>query len=170
MRDYNVPGQGGPYVPRAEPGYEELPSAPDDRGVDFGKLWAGGVGAGIVVALVIWVGVLLVRGVFGFSLLAPEGNGTYGNASTAGYALGGAAVALMSTGLLTLLLLFMPNPMTLFYWIMALITAVAVLVPFTLSADQTSQIATACINLVAGAALIAVLGSAARASISDPNY
>ncbi|WP_405136958.1 DUF6069 family protein [Nocardia sp. NBC_01388] len=167
MRDYNVPLQGEPYAPRTDSGNEEPASG---RGIDFGKLWAGGVGAAIVVALVIVVGVLLVRGVFGFALLAPEGNGTYGNASTTGYALGGAAVALLSTALLTLLLLFMPNPMTLFYWIVALVTAVAVIVPFTLTADQTSEIATACINLVAGSALIAVLGSAARASIGEPNY
>ncbi|WP_280255726.1 DUF6069 family protein [Nocardia wallacei] len=163
MGDYNEPGRDY-YSPPPQPRQRQRPGGPR---VDFARLWAGGVGAAIVVALVIIVGVLLVRGVLGYGLLAPEGDGTYGNAGTTGYAIGGAVVALLATALLTVLLLFMPNPLTLFTWIVALCTAVAVLLPFTLTADHGAQFATAAINLVAGVALASVLGSAARASLDS---
>ncbi|MBB5916486.1 hypothetical protein BJY24_005398 [Nocardia transvalensis] len=166
MSDYNQQGRDYYSSQRPDPHYgQQVPRGPR---VSFARLWAGGVGAAIVVALVIVVGVLLVRGVLGYGLLAPEGDGTYGNASTTGYALGGALVALLATALLTVLLLFMPNPLTLFTWIVSLCTAVAVLLPFTLTADHAAQFATAAINLVAGFALATVLGSAARASIEGP--
>ncbi len=166
MGDYNEPGRDYNAPRQPDPRYgQPEPSGPR---VNFGKLWAGGIGAAIVVALVIVVGILLVRGVLGYGLLAPEGDGTYGNTGTTNYALGGALVALLATALLTLLLLFMPNPLTLFSWIIALCTAVAVLLPFTLTADRGAQFATAAINLVAGFALMTVLGSAARASIQGP--
>ncbi|WP_024804926.1 DUF6069 family protein [Nocardia sp. BMG51109] len=166
MSDYNQPGRDYPYSQQPDPRYGQ--PSPSGRHVNFGRLWAGGVGAAIVVALVIIVGVLLVRGVLGYAILAPAGDGTYGNIGTTSYAIGGAVVALLATALLMLLMLFMPNPLTLFQWIIVLCTAVAVLLPFTLTADRSAQVATAVINAVAGFALLTVLGSAARASIQDP--
>ncbi|RDI60491.1 hypothetical protein DFR76_115121 [Nocardia pseudobrasiliensis] len=62
----------------------------------------------------------------------------------------------------------MPSPLTFFYWITALATAAAVILPFTVSAESSAQIATAAaINLVAGVCLISVLGSVAAASVRD---
>ncbi|CAM3344195.1 DUF6069 family protein [Stackebrandtia soli] len=127
--------------------------------VAAGRLWAGGFGTAVVVALVIVVGILLVRGVLGIPVLAAEGEGIYGTATTTQYALAGAAVALAATALLHLLLLIMPRPMQFFYWICVLVTAVAVLLPFTFGAALDAQIATAGINLVAGLCLTSILGS-----------
>ena len=170
MGDYNEPGRDYSYSRRPDPRHQQQQPSSQGPQVNFGKLWAGGFGAAIVVALVIIVGILLVRGILGYALLAPAGDGTYGNIGTTAYAIGGAAVALLGTALLTVLLLFMPNPLTLFQWIVALCTAVAVLLPFTLTADHSAQIATAVINLIAGFALLTVLGSAARASIQGRAY
>ncbi|WP_342773490.1 DUF6069 family protein [Nocardia pseudobrasiliensis] len=109
-----------------------------------------------------------VRGVFAIPILAPAREGAYGTANTTTYALGAAGITLLATGLLHLLLEFMPSPLTFFYWITALATAAAVILPFTVSAESSAQIATAAaINLVAGVCLISVLGSVAAASVRD---
>lgn len=126
--------------------------------INAGRLWAGGIGTAIVVALVIVVGVMLVRGVLQIPVLAAEGAGTYGSATTTTYAFAGAVITVAATALLHLLLLFMPRPMQFFYWICVLVTAVAVLLPFTFSAELDAQIATAAINLVAGVCLMSILG------------
>jgi len=133
--------------------------------ISAGRLWAGGIGTAIVVALVIVVGVMLVRGVLQIPVLAAEGAGTYGSATTTTYAFAGAVIAIVATALLHLLLLFMPRPMQFFYWIAALLTAVAVLLPFTFSAQWEAQIATAAINLVAGVCLMSILGSIGSSSV-----
>lgn len=126
----------------------------------------GGVGTAVVVALVVVVGILLVRGVFTIPVLAPEGEGAYGSANTTTYALAAAGLAIMATAILHLLLQFMPNPLTFFYWICVLITAVAVILPFTFSAGIEARLATAGINLVAGICLMTVLGSTGSTAVS----
>ncbi|HIW63172.1 MAG TPA: hypothetical protein H9881_11990 [Candidatus Stackebrandtia excrementipullorum] len=136
----------------------EQPSPRRTVNVNGGRLWAGGVGTAIVVALVIVVGVMLVRGIFQIPVLAAEGAGAYGTATTTTYALAGAVITIAATALLHLFLLFMPRPMQFFYWICVLVTAVAVLLPFTFAAELDAQVATAAINLVAGAALMSILG------------
>lgn len=157
----------------AEPPYQppqsyEPQQKPPSR-VNAGRVWAGGVGTAVVVALVIIVSILLLRGVFGIPVLAPEGEGAYGGtADTTTYALAGALIALVATGVLHVLLLGMPNPMTFFYWIAVLITAVAVILPFTfISDDVAGQLATAGINLLAGICLMSVLGSVGSASVRE---
>ncbi len=130
-----------------------------------GRLWAGGIGTAAVMALLVVVSILLVRGVFHIPVLAPARDGAYGTANTTSYALGAAIVALLATALLELLLEAMPNPLTFFYWITGLVTAAAVILPFTVTADQNAQYATAAINLVAGIAMISTLGSIAPGSV-----
>lgn len=127
--------------------------------VAAGKLWAGGIGTAVVVALVVVVGIMLVRGILKIAVLSAQGEGAYGTASTTTYAFSGAVIAIIATALLHVLLLVMPRPLQFFYWICALITAAAVLLPFTISANLEAQIATAAINLVAGICLMSVLGS-----------
>lgn len=151
-------------MPPAEPEPAREPR-PKPR-VNAGRLWAGGIGAAVVVALVVLVGILLVRGVLKIPVLAPKGEGAYGTASTTTYALTAAALALVATALLHALLLAMPRPMSFFYWICALVTAVAVLLPFTLVAELDAQIATAGINLVAGICLMSVLGSIGGSAVN----
>src|SRR5205814_9213850 len=101
--------------------------------------------AALVAALVAVVGVVVTRGLFGIPVLAPKGKGTFGDASTWQLALGAAAAALVATGLLHVLLLFTPRPFAFFGWIVTLVTAVAVLMPFSTTAAVASKVATAVI-------------------------
>ncbi|MEU4809526.1 DUF6069 family protein [Nocardia fluminea] len=151
-------GQGQPPYPQGEP----------EPKVNVGKLWAGGIGTAVVAALLVVVAIMLIRGVLGIAILSPEGAGAYGTVSTTSYALAAAAAALMATALLMVLLLAMPSPLTFFTWICLLLTAVAVILPFTLVADLDAKIATAGINLLVGLCITTMLSSVGSAAQNGP--
>ncbi|QSB05350.1 DUF6069 family protein [Natronoglycomyces albus] len=157
---YNTPNQAGGLHPQAgQPG-------PDERVVDAGKLWSGGVGTAVIASLVVLVGILLVRGVLAIPVLAPEDAGTYGTASTTSYAFGAFGIAILATGLLHMMLMFMPSPISFFNWILGLMTLVSVLIPFTMNAEMESQIATASINVVTGICIISLLNTVANIAVN----
>ncbi|MGS2807479.1 DUF6069 family protein [Nocardia sp. MW-W600-9] len=154
----------GPANPQYPQGQEPQPQPK----VNVGKLWAGGIGTAVVAALLVVVAIMLVRGVLGIAILSPEGAGAYGTVSTTSYALAAAGAALLATALLMVLLLAMPSPMTFFTWICLLVTAVAVILPFTLVADMDAKIATAVINLLVGLCITTMLSSVGSAAQNDP--
>lgn len=134
-------------------------------GPNANRIWAGGLATALVAGLIIIVGVLTVRGVFTVPVLAPEEAGYFGDARTGVYAGVAGVAALAATGLMHLLLLTAPRPMSFFGWIAGLGTAVAVVSPFTRGAALESQVATSAINLLTGLAIISLLtgvGNAAR--------
>jgi hypothetical protein len=133
--------------------------------VDAGTLWAGGVAAAVVAALIAVVGILICRGILDVPVLAPEGDGVWGDANTATYAGGAALAALVATAVLHLLLLFTPAPATFFAWIVSLATLAAVLAPFAVKATQESRFATAAINLVLGAAIGSLVSGSGRSAV-----
>ena len=139
------------------------PIVPDDGPpqtrtvVDVRTLWAGGVATAIVAALVALVGVVVCRWLFNIPLLSPESQGTYGDAHTTDVVLLAAAAALLATGLAHLLLTAAPRPMTFFTWIVALVTLLLVLFPFSTSAPLSQKIATAAVDLVIGFAIGSLL-------------
>jgi hypothetical protein len=138
---------------------------PDTRpGVDAGRLWAGGVATAVVAALAAVVGLLIARGIFNVVVLAPKGQGIWGNANTATYALAAAAAALAATALMHLLSLTVPVPGQFFQWIMVLVTLLAVVLPLTLTAMMSAKIATAAINLVLGMIITVVVNSMAASA------
>lgn len=130
--------------------------------VDAGRLWTGGLATALVAALVALVGVLIARGLFDIPVLAPTGEGTLGNVSTARFAGLAALAALAATGLMHLLLRSTPRPLRFFSWIAALLTLVAVLIPFVTDADLESKVATALINLAIGIAIGSLIPAVAR--------
>ncbi|MDT7725507.1 MAG: hypothetical protein QOI21_2083 [Actinomycetota bacterium] len=137
----------------------------DDRpGVDAGRLWAGGVATAVIAALVAIVGLLIARGIFAVEVLAPKGEGIWGNASTTTYAVVAAAVALLATGLMHLLSVTTPAPGQFFGWIMVLATAIAVVLPLTLTVALSAKIATALINLAIGLVIAMVVSSMAESA------
>src|SRR5215213_9486867 len=107
------------------PPYEGPASSPPRARVDAGRLWTGGLATAAVAALVAVVGVLIARGLFDVPVLAPTGEGTLGDASTAWLAGLAALAALAATGLLHLLLLSTPRPGRFFTWIVGLATVIA---------------------------------------------
>ncbi|MFE3546452.1 DUF6069 family protein [Nocardia sp. NPDC059177] len=151
----------------ANPQYPQNQGQPPKPAVNIGKLWAGGIGTAVVAALLVVVAIMLVRGVLGIAILSPEGAGAYGTVSTTSYAVAAAGAALLATALLMVLLLAMPSPLTFFTWICLLLTAVAVILPFTLVADLDAKIATAVINLLIGLCVTTMLSSVGAAAQND---
>jgi drug/metabolite transporter (DMT)-like permease len=133
--------------------------------VNARALWAGGAAAAVVAALVAVVGIVIARGLLDIPVLAPKGEGTFGDASTWGMALAAAATALVATALLQVLLSYTPRPFAFFGWIVTLLTAVAVLVPFQADATLEAKIATGLINLLIGIAIGTLVGSVGARSL-----
>ncbi|MEC3982131.1 DUF6069 family protein [Amycolatopsis sp. H20-H5] len=133
-------------------------------GLDAGRLWAGGVASAVVAALLAVVGLLIARGIFGVEVLAPKGEGVWGNASTTTYAIVAAVVALLATGLMHLLSVATPAPGQFFAWIMVLVTLIAVVLPLTLTVQPSAKYATAVINLALGLVIAMVVSSMAASA------
>jgi hypothetical protein len=147
------------------PPYAEDPGAARPRlSVDAGRLWMGGVATAAVAALVAIVGILIVRGLFDIAVLAPAGEGTWGDASTAMLAGLAAAAALLATGLMHILLLTTPRPWRFFTWIMVLATLAAAVAPLLTDEDAATRIATAAIYIVIGIAIGSLVSSVARSA------
>ena len=157
-----VPGRLGTDRPGGGQPRQERPR------VDAGRLWAGGVATAVVAALVALVGVLVCRWLFAIPLLAPKKDGAYGDAHTTGVMLLAAAAALVATGLVHLLLLSTPRPLTFFGWIVGLATVLAVLLPFSTTAPLTSKAATGAVVLVLGVAIGSLIRGVAARSVRTP--
>jgi hypothetical protein len=137
---------------------------PPVRGLDAGRLWSGGFATAVVAALIAVAGILIARGVFDIAVLAPKGEGLWGNANTTTYALSAAGCALVATALLQLLAAKTPGFGRFFTWIMMLITVAATAIPLSLDVKQASMVATAVINFVIGIAILTMLNGVARAA------
>lgn len=133
-------------------------------GINAARLWASGLATAVVAALLAVVGILIARGVVDVAVLAPKGEGVWGNANTFTYAMVSAAAALLATGLLHLLFLAVATPTQFFTWIMVLITLIAVVLPLTLTVEVGPKIATAAINLAIGIAITVILNAVAPAA------
>lgn len=132
--------------------------------VNTSRLWTGGLATAIVAMLVILVGTLLMRGVFGIPVLAPEEAGYLGDVGTVLYALLAGAAALAAVGLMHVLLSRAPRGRFFFGWIAGLAAAVAAVAPFTQAAPVPSQLATAVINLSAGVVIAVLVNTSARSA------
>ena len=133
--------------------------------VNANRLWTGGVATAVVAALVAVVGVLIARGLLDVPVLAPTEEGVLGNANTARLALVAAGAALAATGLMHLLLLFIPRPWQFFTWIMSLVTLAAVLAPFSTDAEIATKVATAAIFLAIGVAIGSLVSGVASSAV-----
>jgi len=97
-------------------------------------------------------------------VLAPAAAGNFGDSSTAVYALLAAGCALLATGLLHVLLLGAPRPLSFFVWITGLADVIVAAAPFTQPAPLASKIFTAIINIVVGVAVITLLSGVGRSA------
>ena len=140
--------------------------APRPRAVDARVLWSGGVATALVVALIALVGVVVFRGVFGIPILAPEGEGVWGDASTIGLMVAAAVAALVAVALVHLLLLSTPRALSFFSWIVVLATVVAGVAPFATDAALDSKLASALINVVIGFAILTLVSGVARTAVA----
>lgn len=132
--------------------------------VNAGKLWAGGGATAAVVALIAVAGILLGRGIFDIDVLAPKGDGAWGDASTGWYALGAAIAALIATGLVHVLILTTPRPMRFFGWVVGLATVSAMLAPFVTDAERGEQFYTSGLNMIIGIAIGSLVAGVAKSA------
>ena len=130
--------------------------------LNAGRLWAGGLATAAVAALIAIVGILLGRGLFDIDVLAPKGEGVWGDADTGWYALGAAIAALVATGVVHVLSQTTPKPMRFFGWVVGLATVVAVLAPFLTDGSTGARLYTATLNLVLGIAIGSLVAGTAR--------
>ena len=146
------------------------PASPNDaraNGVrpDSAQFWAGAVATAVVAALIALVGILICRWTLGIPILAPAGDGAWGNAHTGEYVLLAALVAIVAAGVLYLLALGTPQPGMFFDWIMGLATLAAVVYPFSTGAPLDQKAATAVVNLVLGIAITSLLTAVAARAV-----
>jgi hypothetical protein len=133
--------------------------------LNSGRLWAGGAATAVVAALIAIAGILIGRGIFDVEVLAPKGDGVWGDASTGWYALGAAFAALIATGLLHLLILTTPKPFRFFGWVVALATVVAMLLPFTTEEDKGSRYYTVGLVFILGVAIGSLVSGVGRSAL-----
>ncbi|MFD7282090.1 DUF6069 family protein [Streptomyces sp. NPDC059862] len=146
-----------------ESGGDPAPGArPPGPRVDASRLWAGGITTAAIAGLTAVFSVLLVRGVLGFPVLAPDGHGALGDASAGLLAAGSAVVALAATAVLHLLMLSTAQAGRFFAWIVALITAGVVLLPFTSSVSTEAKVGTGVVRLAIGVAIGSLLSAVCR--------
>lgn len=124
---------------------------------DPAQFWAGAAATAVVAALIALVGILICRWTLGIPILAPAGDGAWGNAHTGEYVLGAVLVAIVAAAVLYLLELGAPAPRVFFGWIMGLATLAAVVYPFSTSAPLEQKAATAIVNLILGIAIASLL-------------
>ena len=134
-------------------------------GADANKLWAGGAASALIAGLMALTGVLVSRWLFNLPVLAPRQDGAYGDARTTALILVAAAAAIAATGVVHLLMLGTLRPLLFFGWIVALVTTIAVIFPFSTTAALDAKIATALVNLAIGVTIGALVGGVATRSI-----
>jgi hypothetical protein len=149
------------------------PASPSGAGTDRVRLdparfWAGAAATAVVAALIALVGILVCRWTFNIPILAPSGDGAWGNAHTTEYVLLSALITIIAAGLLYLLVLAAPQPNVFFGWIMGLATLAAAVYPFSTSAPLDQKIATAAVDLVLGIAVTSLLTAVSARAIRRP--
>ncbi len=146
------------------------PASPNDARTnrvrpDSAQFWAGAVATAVVAALIALVGILICRWTLGIPILAPAGDGAWGNAHTGEYVLLAALIAIAAAGVLYLLVLGTPQPGMFFDWILGLSTLVAVVYPFSTGAALDQKAATAVVDLVLGIAITSLLTAVAARAV-----
>jgi hypothetical protein len=147
------------------------PTGRPRRIIDAGRLWSGGIMAGVVAAGVAVVGLLFARGILNIPVLV-ERKGHLVNASSWWYAGVAFLAAVAATAVLHGLLAGAPQPYRFFSWILGLAVAIAVLIPFTTGAKLETKIAVALINLAIGISIGSIVSSIGRsaARVLDEPY
>lgn len=129
---------------------------------DSAQFWAGALGTAVVAAFIAVVGIFVCRRALHIPVLAPAGDGAWGNAHTAEYGLVAALIAIIAAGLLYLLVHGTRHAKMFFDCVMGLATLAAVVYPFSTAVPLDQKAATAVVNLVLGIAITALLKEMAR--------
>lgn len=149
--------------------YGSRPDVPDvEVRPDAQRLWAAGAATAVVAALAALVGILIARTLAHVAILAPMGDGAWGDASTVVYVVLSAVCGLLATGLLHFLLATTPRASQFFGWIMGLLIVVSIVIPLGLVVNMDDKIATAALNLLIGLAITVPLVNVSHMIRSQP--
>ena len=140
---------------------EPFTAVPDRARINAERLWAGGVATAVVAGLIALVGVLIVRAILRIAVYAPSEAGAFGDGHTVLLCAAAAAAALAATGLVHLLLVATPRPLSYFGWIVGLATAAAAVLPVATAASLPVALAQGVIHLVIGLAIGSLVAGAA---------
>jgi Family of unknown function (DUF6069) len=147
-----------PNTPEPVPGKRVVIDAP--------RLWGGGLATAVVAALVAAVGVLVCRDLLHVKLVEPPllkiTDSFAGN-----YAITAFVAALLATGLAHLLSVVTPRPRIFFGWIVALVTVVTMVLPFTLDGNIKGKVCAAVINMVIGLCIASLLSAVLSRTVVD---
>lgn len=135
--------------------------------IDAGRLWAGGAATAVVAALVAVVGVVIFEGILDIDMVEPRFLIDVSDTFAVNYAITAALAALVATGLAHILVFSTPRPRAFYSWIIALVTAVAVALPFSQNADTDAQISTAVVNLVLGICIMTLIASVVGRTVTS---
>ncbi|MBA3906633.1 MAG: hypothetical protein H0X35_08125 [Pseudonocardiales bacterium] len=133
--------------------------------INAGRLWSSGVATAVVAALVGFVGVLVARVLFRVAFSGEASAGAIGDGNTAFLCAVAALAALAATGLAHLLLISTPRPLAYLGWIIGLVTAIAVVLPFLSTRSLGVSATQAVINLVIGMAIGSLVTGAAASTL-----
>ncbi len=135
--------------------------------IDAGRLWAGGAATAVVAGLVAVVGVVISEGILDINMVRPQFLLDVSDSFALNYFLTAALAALVATGLAHLLVFTTPRPQAFYSWIVGLVTAVAVALPFAKNADTDAQVATAIVNLIIGISIMTLIASVVGRTVSS---
>ena len=134
--------------------------------LDWRRLWAGGLATAGVAALIAWLGTLICRALLDVEVAdsAAAGRDRFLRGELRPDRGRFRAVA---TALAHVLTLTTPTPRSFFSWIVGLLTAAAVVLPFTRGDDLAVQVCAAVINLLIGAAIGSLLATVLSRTVFD---
>ena len=135
--------------------------------LDWRRLWAGGLATAGVAALIAWLGTLIFRALLDVEVADSAAALGVTDTFAWNYALTAAALALVATALAHVLSLTTPTPRAFFSWIVGLLTAAAVVLPFTRGDDLAAQVCAAVVNLLIGAAIGSLLATVLSRTVFD---
>jgi Family of unknown function (DUF6069) len=136
------------------------PTAPRTR-LDQMRYWVGAAITAVVAAL---VGLVVTHGIAHVPVLAQD-NGMLTPVHAVTYGLIAAGVAILAAALYNAMLHIAPRPTLYYCWLTGLLTVLATLIPFTMSAAHLSaQVALAGMNLLVGLVIVILVPFAAQSA------
>src|SRR5947208_6423856 len=130
---------------------------------DAGRLWAGGAVTALIAAGVALVAVLVMQRLLDVSVRTPSGGRPEDPMTVLPIA--AAAVTLLATGLLHLLMSTTPRAPHFFGWISGLVLTILLLVVFLNGTKPITQVETAALYLVIGIAISSSLVGIAHTAV-----
>lgn len=137
--------------------YQSTPQAAGNQRIDQPRFWVGAVLTSTVAALAGVIGLVIAQGLLRVDLSSSGG----ANLHIGTYAALVGLLTMLAAGLFAGLIAIAPRPTVYFGAITGLVTALAVLLPFTGAASPTAHVALGAINLVVGVLIMTLVPLAA---------